>query len=278
MEAFRHGLSESGYVEGQNIAIEVRYAGGRTERFADLIGDLIQLQVNALVTTGAQAGRVAQQMTKTIPIVALTDDIVGEGLVASLARPGGNTTGVTILGPELNLKRLQLLKDLLPKVSRVALLWDPSTGTSQLRAMDDAAQSLGVKLEALEVRTPDDFVGAFQAAKKERAEALNVLASPFLFAYHKTIIDLAAKHRLPALFQFTTAAQAGGLMAYGPSLYDLWQQGAYQVGRILKGAKPADLPVLQPTKFELAINLKTAKALGLTIPKTILIRADQAIQ
>ena len=278
MEAFRQGLAESGYVEGQNVAIELRYAEGRTERLPDLAAELVRLNVNVISTSGDLATRVVQQKTTTIPIVALTDDLVGAGLVASLARPGGNLTGLTLLGPELSGKRLELLKQIVPKVSRVAVLWDPSTGTSQLRPVEDVARSLDVRLQVLEVRGRDDIDRAFQAAKKERAGAVNVLASPLLASYSDTIIGLAAKNRLPAIYQWRQHAEGGGLVSYGPGLLEVWRQTALVVAKILKGAKPADLPVEQPTRFELVINLKTAKALGLTIPQSLLLRADQVIQ
>ena len=278
MEAFRQGLRESGYVEGNTVAIESRYADGRGERLVKLAADLVQREVSVIATSGDLATRVVQQATATIPIVAFTDDLVGAGLVASHARPGGNTTGISILSPELNVKRLQLLKEVSPGISRVVVLWDPATGTAQLKVIEAAAGSLGVQLRVLEVRSPDALEDAFQLAQKERTQALNVLASPLLAAYSQRIVDLAAKGRLPAIYQWREHVQAGGLMSYGPALLETWRQTGLLVGRVLKGAKPADLPVEQPTKFELVINLKTAKALGLTIPQTLLQRADQLIE
>ena len=278
MEAFRRGLREHGYVEGTNVAIDIRYAEGKTERLPELAAELVRLNLNVISTSGDLATRVVQQATATIPIVAFTGDLVGAGLVASLARPGGNTTGVSIFSPELNVKRLELLKAAVPKASRVAILWDPATGRSQLVAMEAAARVLAVRLQILEVRSPDDFERAFQMARKERARALNVLASPFLAAYSQTIISLAARNRLPAIYQWREHAEAGGLMSHGPNLLETWRQTAYLVGKVLKGAKPADLPVEQPTRFELVVNMRTAKALGLTIPPSILVRADQVIQ
>jgi len=278
VELIRQSLREVGYVEGQTIAIEFRLAEGKTERLPALAADLVQLKVDAIITFGDPAIRAAQQATRTIPIIAATDDLVGAGLVASLARPGGNTTGVSILASELNVKRLELLKRALPKVSRVAVLWDPGTGRFHLVALEAAARSLGVELQILEVRRPEDFRRAFEAAKKARAGALNVLASPFLYGHRQTIIDLAAKNRLPAIYQWREMAEAGGLMSYGPTLSELLRLCAAVLDRILKGAKPGNLPVEQPTKFELVINLKTAKALGLTIPQSVLIRADEVIQ
>ena len=278
MEAFRQGLRESGYVEGNTVAIESRYADGRGERLVKLAADLVQREVSVIATSGDLATRVVQQATATIPIVAFTDDLVGAGLVASHARPGGNTTGISILSPELNVKRLQLLKEVSPGISRVVVLWDPATGTAQLKVIEAAAGSLGVQLRVLEVRSPDALENAFRLAQKERTQALNVLASPLLAAYSQRIVDLAAKGRLPAIYQWREHVQAGGLMSYGPVLFETWRQTGLLVGRVLKGAKPADLPVEQPTKFELVINLKTAKALGLTIPQSVLLRADQVIE
>jgi putative ABC transport system substrate-binding protein len=233
--------------------------------------------VGVITTFGDLAPRAAKQTTTAIPIVALADDFVGAGLGPSLAHPGGNTTGVTIFSAELSAKRLELLKQILPRLSRVAALWDPTT-PSQLRAAEEAARSLRVKLQVLEVRGPNDLGGALEAAKKGRAEALNVLASPRLSPLHRAIIDFAAENRLPAIHQWKEHAEVGGLASYGPSLYEMWRQIAQVVGKILKGAKPVDLPVEQPTKFELVINLKTAKALGLTIPPSVLARADELIQ
>jgi putative ABC transport system substrate-binding protein len=276
MEWFRQGLRESGYVEGQNVAIDLRYAEAGA-RLRELTGELAQLNVSVIATFGDLAPKMAQQATTAIPIVATMDDFVGAGLVPNLARPGGNITGVSLLSPELSAKRLELLKQILPKMSRVAALWDPA-GPSQLRATEDAARSLAVKLQVLEVRGRGDLAGAFQAAKKGRAEALNVLASPLLSSLHQAIIDLAAENRLPAIYQWKEHAETGGLVSYGPSLAEIWRQTALVVGKILKGAKPADLPVEQPTKFELVINTKTAKALGLTIPPSLLVRADQVIE
>jgi putative ABC transport system substrate-binding protein len=278
VEAFRQGLSESGYIEGQNVTVEFRYAEGRAERLPQLTAQLVQLNVQVIATIGTQATSVAQRTTTTIPIVALADELVRSGLVASLARPGGNTTGVQILAPEITAKRLELLKQVLPMVSRVAVLSDPGQSLSQLPPLEEAARSLGVQLQVLEVRGEGDIESAFQAAKGGRAGAIQILASPLLFAYSKAIIGLAAKHRLPAIYEWREAVEAGGLASYGPSLFEMWRQTALVVGKVLKGAKPADLPIEQPTKFELVINLKTAKALGLTIPQSLLLRADEVIQ
>ena len=278
MEAFRQGLRESGYVEGNTVAIESRYADGRGERLVKLAADLVQREVSVIATSGDLATRVVQQVTATIPIVAFTDDLVGAGLVASHARPGGNTTGISILSPELNVKRLQLLKEVSPGISRVVVLWDPATGTAQLKVIEAAAGSLGVQLRVLEVRSPDALEDAFRLAQKERTQALNVLASPLLAAYSQRIVDLAAKGRLPAIYQWREHAEAGGLVSYGPSLAAMWRQSAIIVSKVLKGAKPADLPVEQPSKFELVVNLRTAKSLDLTISPSVLLRADEVIE
>ncbi len=274
----RQALREVGYVDGQNIVIEFRLAEGKAERLPALAAEMVQLKVDAILTFGDPGIRAAQQATKTIPIVAATDDLVGAGLVASLARPGGNTTGVSILASELNVKRLELLKETLPRVSRIAALWDPGSGTFHLKGLEAAARSLGVELQILEVRRPEDFPRAFEAAKKGQAGALNVLASPFLYGHRQTIIDLATKNRLPAIYQWREMPEAGGLMSYGPTLSELFRLCATVLDKILKGAKPGDLPVEQPTKFELVINMKTAKALGLTIPQSVLARAEEVIQ
>jgi putative ABC transport system substrate-binding protein len=278
MEAFRQGLREAGYVEGTNLAIEIHFADGKADRLAKMAAELVRREVHVIATSGDLATRMAQQATPTIPIVAFTDDLVGAGLVASHARPGGNITGISILSPELNVKRLEILKEVSPRSSRMAVLWDPATGTAQLKAMEAAARSLGVQLLVLEVRGPDDLDAAFKTASKERAGALNVLASPLLASYSQKIVALAAKSRLPAIYQWREHVEAGGLMSYGPILLDTWRQTGLLVGKVLRGAKPADLPVEQPTNFELIINTKTATALGLAIPPTLLSRADRVIR
>jgi putative ABC transport system substrate-binding protein len=277
VELVRQGLREVGYVEGQTIAIEFRWAEGKAERLPALADDLVQHKVDAIMAFGDPAIRAAQQATRTIPIIATTDDLVGSGLVASLTKPGGNVTGVSILASELNVKRLELLKVTLPRVSRIAALWDPGTGRFHLSGLKAAAKSLGIELKILTAGRPEDFRPVFEAAKKSRAEALNVLASPFLHGNRQTIIDLAAKNRLPASYQWRESAEAGGLMSYGPSYAEMHRRAATYVDKILKGAEPADLPVEQPIKFELVVNLKTAKALGVAVPQSILCRADKLI-
>ena len=275
MESLRQGLRESGYIEGQNLTIELRLSPD-LERLRELAAELVRAQVNVIVSFGDGGPRAAQRATTEIPIVAVADDIVGAGLVTNLARPNGNLTDITILSPELSAKRLALLKELRPKLSRVAVFWDPAT-PSQLKVTEGAAQALGIKLQALPVQSRADLPGAFELAKKERAEAFNVLASPLLSSLQLQILERVTKTRLPAIYQWKEHAAAGGLMSYGPSLAAMWQQTGHVIAKILKGAKPGDLPVEQPTKFELAINLTTAKALGLTVPSAILVRADSVI-
>jgi putative tryptophan/tyrosine transport system substrate-binding protein len=278
LEAFRQGLRDLGWVEGDNVAVAYRWGEGRTERFPDLLAELVRLDVGVLVTFGDHAARAAQQTTTTIPIVAMTSNLVEAGLVASLGHPGGNVTGVTILSPELSTKRLELLKEAVPTVSRVAALWDPSTGPEQVQALEGAAQALAVQLQVLEVRRADELAPAFDAMQHWGAEALTVLASPLLHGQRKVIIDHAAKRRLPTMYQWRESAEEGGLMSYGPILLEMFRRTGVLAGRLLKGAKPADLPVEQPTTFEFVINLKTAQALGLTIPPTLLFQADEVIR
>ncbi len=279
LEPFRQGLRDHGYLEGQNVAIEYRYAEGRPERFPALAAELVGLPVDVIVTAGPQAAHAAKQATSTIPIVmAVIADPVEGGFVASLARPGGNITGLSFLNTELSAKRLELLKQVYPRLSRLAALWDVTSDAVQVKATEVAARGLGIHVQRLEVRGPEDFGNAFDAAKRGRADALVVLASPFFHFHRMQLTSLAAQYRLPAMYPFKELAQAGGLMAYAPSHPELFRRAATYVDKILRGAKPADLPVEQPTKFELVINLKTAKALGLKIPQSVLIRADQVIQ
>ena len=280
-EAFRKGLRELGYVEGQNIAIESRWAEDKYDRLPALAADLVRVKVDVIVGVGEQAIRAAQQATRTIPIViAAVTDPVATGLVASLARPGGNITGLSMMGPELVGKQLELLKEVVPKISRVALLWNPSNpaGAPQLREAEVAARALRVRLQRLEARGSQEIDGAFAAMAKERAGALMVLVDAILVGQRTQIAELAARRRLPAVYGMREHAEAGGLMVYGANPLDLERRAATYVDKILKGRKPADLPVEQPTRFELVINMKTAKALRLTIPQTVLIRADHLIE
>ena len=276
--AMRKALREVGYVEGRDIAIEWRHGEGRTAQFPSLAVGLTQLKLDAIIAIGNLAIRAVRQATTTTPIVAAADDLVGEGHVGSLARPGGNLTGVSILGSELNAKRLELLREAVPRASRVAVLWDPATGTFHLPALHAAARTLGVELNVQEVRDLEDLHRAFAATQTWRAGALNVLASPLLHALRRPIINHAARRRLPAIYQWDESVRAGGLMSYGPTRSEVFRTMSIQLDRVLKGAKPADLPVEQPTRFELVINLKTAKAIGVTFPSSILVRADQVIQ
>jgi len=284
LDAFRQGLRERGYAEGQNIVIEYRSAGGKLERFPALASELAGLKVDLIVAANTPAARAAQQATTVIPIVTpAMGDPLGDGLVASLARPGGNITGLTFLGPELVVKRLELLKQALPRVSRVAALWHPGafaerTTKTMLQETEAAARTLGVQLQLVEVRGPDELDRAFSMMTRERAEAVFVFPSTVLFNERRRIVDLAARHRLPAMYQAREFVELGGLIAYGPSIPDLFRRSATHVDKILRGAKPADLPVERPTTFELAVNLKTAKALGLTIPPSVLLQADRVLE
>jgi putative ABC transport system substrate-binding protein len=284
LDVFREALSELGYIEGRNVVIEHRWADGQTERLSGLAAELVRLKVDLIVAGATPQARAAKQATSTIPIVSWAmQDPVRDGLVASLARPGGNVTGLTFLGPELVAKRLGLLKEALPKVHRVAVLWHPSgyserTRQEMAQEADEAASALGVKLRFIPASVPNDLDNAFAAMVQERANALIVFPSPMLYGERSRIVTLAAKFRLPATYNAREFADLGGLMAYGANIPDLVRRGTRYVDKILKGAKPANLPVEQPTKYELVINLKTAKALGLTIPGSLLARADQIIE
>jgi putative ABC transport system substrate-binding protein len=280
--AFRERLGELGWIEGKNIVIEYRWAEGRIERFPALAADLVNLKPDLIVAVANAAARAAKQATSTIPIVmAYVFDPVGEGFVGSLARPGGNITGLTFnVGSEIIGKHLQLLKDALPKVSRVAVLFIPGPPISEvfLKETQVAAQALAIKPKVVEVHGSAELEQAFAVATRERADALLVLPYPLTYVEARRIVNLAAKSRLPAVYPFREAVEAGGFMAYGASAPDMFRRAAGYVDKILKGARPADLPIQQPTKFELVINLKTAKALGLTIPPSLLLRADQVIE
>ena len=281
IEAFRQGLRELGYVEGKNIVIEWRSAEGKLDRLPALAAELVRLKVDVIVTAGPPATRAAKEATITIPIVMAQDtDPVGNGFVASLARPGGNITGLSTLAPEISGKRLELLKEIVPRLSRVAVLGTSThPGNAQaLRELELAAEAFGVQLQYLDVLGPKDIETAFRAASKGRADAVLVLASPILNSQRTQVADLAVKNRLPAIYRQSEYVEAGGLMTYGVNLTDLFRRAATYVDKILKGAKPADLPVEQPTKFEFIINLKAAKQIGLTIPPNVLVRADRVIK
>jgi ABC-type uncharacterized transport system substrate-binding protein len=281
-EAFRQGLREFGYVEGKNISFEYRYAEGKQQdRYPEFLAELVHLKVDVIVTGGGGgATRSAKGATVTIPIVmAMDNDPVGQGFVASLARPGGNITGLSTLAPEISGKRLELLKEIIPKLSRVVVL-GTSTGAAatSLKEVERAAGALKMKLQYLDVLSPKDIETAFREASKGRAEAVLVLPGPVFGPRRKQLADVAAKSRLPAIYPFPEFVEAGGLMSYSANITDLFRRAATYVDKILKGRKPADLPVEQPTKFELIINLKAAKQIGLTIPPNVLVRADRVIK
>jgi putative ABC transport system substrate-binding protein len=279
--ALRQGLSETGYVEGQNLTIEYRYAEGRLDRLPAMAADLVGRKVDVISAGAPSAAHAAKGATSTIPIVFLSNvDPVGDGLVASLARPGGNLTGVSFLTVELIPKRFELLSELLPQAKVIALLENPNLPTAEhmMRDVQEAARAKGVQLHILKASTESEIDAAFPSLVQQQAGALIVSANPFFFYRREQIVVLAARHAVPAVYEWREFATAGGLISYGPSLTASARQIGIYAGRILKGAKPADLPVLQPTAFELVINLKTAKALGLTIPPPILARADEVIE
>ena len=278
------GLRELGYTEGQNIAIEREFGESNADRLRELAVELVKRQVDVIVALSTTAARPAKQATSVIPIIVIAmADPVEDELVASLARPGGNVTGTTFLGPELVAKRLQLLNEVVPQHSRVAILWHPRaygdrTMAGMFKEAERAAQTLGVQLQLVPATSPEDISGAFSVMTRERADALSVFPSPMLFAEYGRIASIAADKRLPAMYAAREGVVVGGLMSYGANLPDLSRQTAVYVDKILKGAKPAELPVQQPTRFELVVNLKTAKALGLTVPPTLLARADEVIE
>jgi putative tryptophan/tyrosine transport system substrate-binding protein len=280
-EAFRQGLRELGYVEGQNIILVFPSGEVKPERLPHLAAELVNLKVDVIVAAAVVAVQAAKEATKTIPIVMpVASDAVETGLVASLARPGGNITGLTLISSQLSGKRLELLKEVVPRLSRLAVLSNPTTAAvpPQMRETEVAARALGVQLQPLEVRGPDDFERVFQAATKERAGALITLDDAFVFTQRTRIVKLAAKSGLPAIYGLREFVDAGGLMSYAANTSDMYRRAAAFVDKILKGAKPADLPVEQPTKFEFVINLKAAKQIGLTIPPNVLARADKVIK
>jgi putative tryptophan/tyrosine transport system substrate-binding protein len=281
IEAFNHGLRELGYVEGKNITIEWRYAEGKLERLSELAADLVRLKVDIIVSGGPTVTRPAKQATGTLPIVmALDDDPVGSGFVVSLARPGRNITGLSALSPEISGKQLELLKDTVPKLSRVAVIGNSTRAgnVQMLRETERAGEALKVQLQSLEVRDPKEIVTAFGEASKGRAEAVLVLRSPAFLSLRPQTAELAVKSRLPVIYPWPEIVEDGGLMTYSVSVTDLFRRAATYVDKILKGAKPANLPVEQPTKFEFIINLKAAKQIGLTIPPNVLVRADKVIR
>jgi putative ABC transport system substrate-binding protein len=280
-EAFRQGLRDLGYIEGRNIVIERGDAGGKIDRLADAAAELVRLKVKVIVTTGTTGSLAAKQATSTVPIVMTTGgDPVREGLIASLARPGGNITGLTSISTDLAGKRLELLTETIGKLTRVGVLLNPGDPSSSgsLAETEAAARALGVEVQALEVRSPDDFETAFKAASRRRVQALIILQNSLINSQRTRILELATKNRLPTMFGEAAQVESGGLMSYAPNSAELFRRAATYVDKILKGAKPADLPVEQPMKFEFVINLKAAKQIGLTIPPNVLARADRVIR
>ena len=280
-DSFRQGLRDFGYIENQNIAIEYRSAEGKVDRLAQAARELVSIPVDVIVVTGSPATHAVRQATSTIPIVAIgVGDPLRAGFAVSLARPGGNMTGLSSLSPDLIGKRLEILRECIPAVARVAFLWNPDND-SNLAFLDDlivAVPALGLELTSAPIRNADEFEGTFAAVLQRRPSAALVTGDPLLRRHQNRIIDFVAKNRLPAMYQEKEWVAAGGLLSYGPSLPDLFRRGVSYVHRILEGAKPADLPIEQPTRFELVINLKTAKALGLTVPPNLLAAADEVIE
>ena len=281
LESFREGLRQLGWVEGQNLVIEYRWMQGRPERLPELAADLVRLNPDLILAAASTWVEAVRKLTSTIPIVFGTHaDPVGVGHVASLARPGGNITGVSMLMTDLSVKKLDLLKETVPGATRIAILWNPTTPSHPpaLKAVEAAARTLGVQLQMVEARILEEFEAAFSAMTRDRAGAFLVLASPVYFTQRARLAELALKHRLPGIFDFKQDAEAGGLMSYGADINDNFRRSAAYVDKILRGAKPADLPVEQASKYELVINLKTARSLGLSFPQSVLIRADRVIE
>jgi len=280
-EAFRRGLRELGYIEGQNITVDYRWGDGKEERLPDMMAEAVRLKPDVIVTGGTPGVLAAKNATRTIPIVMTnSSDAVRDGLVASLARPGGNITGLSIFVPELTGKRLELLKETVSKLSRVATIWNTANpgNAPLLRDTEVASRELGLELQSVGVRNSDDLEGAFATIAKSHAGALNVLSDLFMITNRTVVTGLALKRRLPSIYPSDAYVQAGGLMSYGPNLPATFHRAAYFVEKIFKGAKPADLPVEQPMRFELIINLQTAKQIGLTVPPNVLVRADKVIK
>ncbi|HXV83869.1 MAG TPA: ABC transporter substrate-binding protein [Candidatus Binatia bacterium] len=281
INAFRKGLRELGYVDGKNILLEYRYATGKPERLAELASELVNLKVDVIVSAGTQTTTAAKQATSTIPIVAgAAGDLVRTGLVASLARPGGNVTGSTVISPDVSGKRVEILKEVVPKATRIAvLLYSGSvTDREEAKQTEAAAQTLKIKVQIVEVTDPGDFQGAYTTIKRDHVDALILAQSSFTNFHRKELISLGVKNRLATMCESTRWTEAGCVTSYGPDLPYQYYRAAFLIDKILKGAKPADLPVEQPTKFELVINLKTAKEIGLTIPPNVLARADKVIR
>ena len=280
LESFKQGLRERGYVEGKNIAFDYRYAEGRQDQLPELAAELVQLKVDVIVVTSDISAEAANQVTKTIPIVVTTGDPVTSGLADSLAKPGGNVTGLSIVLADLSGKRVEILRETLPKMTRLATLWDPSVrlASTVFKETSLAAQALSLQLHSFEVKTAQGVEKAFADIPKVHSNALLVILSPLVTLHSKRIVELALKQNLPGIYPTRQFVEEGGLMAYGPLIGDLYRRAATYVDKILKGAKPADLPVEQPTKFEFIINLETAKQIGLTVPPNVLARADKVIK
>jgi putative ABC transport system substrate-binding protein len=264
-------------VDGRNVAIELRYAQRGPQQLPELAAELVRMKVDVICASGDLAPKIAQQATATTPIVSIADDMLGAKLVVSLSRPEANITGLTILAPELSAKRVEVLKNILPGLSRIAAFWDPTTGASQVTVAQNAGEYLNLNLQISEVRNRDDLASAFDAATKQQAQALIIFSSPSLASLYREIIALAAKHRLPAIYQWREHVEAGGLASYGANLAEIWQQLARIVAKVLAGARPNEIPVEQPARFELVINQNTAKTLGLELPLALLIRADDVL-
>jgi putative ABC transport system substrate-binding protein len=278
-EAFRHGLRDLGYIEGKNIVLEYRFAEGERDRLPELAADLVRIQVDAIFATGTRATRAAKNATSTIPIiVGGAGDLVGTGLVASIARPGGNITGSTRMSTDLVGKRIELLKEAVSKVSRVAVIWSTRQDGVELREMESPARQLGVKVQPVKVREPNEFQSGYAMMVREQTDALIILHSGFAYRHRRRLLELAAINRLPSMCETARWTKSGCLISYGPDRLRLYRRAAYLVDKILKGAKPGDLPIEQPTKFELIINLKTAKKLDFTVPPSVLYRADKVIK
>jgi putative ABC transport system substrate-binding protein len=279
VNAFRQGLREFGHIEGQDIVIEYRWAEGKYDRFPELAAELVRLKVDVILTAGTPGALAAKQATRTIPIVmAVVADALAYQLVASLAQPGGNVTGLSTLARDLQGKQLEFLKEIVPRLSRIAVLVNPSNPFNDVLGREQVQQALRLKLELFEVKAAEEFEAVFAAIARQRPGALFMIADRFLLAHRARIMAFAARQRLPGMYPYTEFVEAGGLVSYAPSYPEMCRRSATYVDKILKGAKPADLPVEQPTKFELVINLKTAKALGLTIPQSVLGQADQIIK
>jgi putative tryptophan/tyrosine transport system substrate-binding protein len=281
LPALTESLRQSGWIDGKTIVIEYRYAENRNDRLPDLAADLVHLNVNVIVAAGTLAPLAAKHATTTIPIVMTSaGDPLESGLVASLAQPGGNVTGLSLMMSELSGKRLQLLKELMPGLSRVAVIWNSTNPytTIVFKQTQDAARTLGIEVQSLAVKDPADFEAVFELARQKRADALCTIDDPLTVSQLSQIVNFAAANRLPAIYGLREFAKAGGLMAYGASIPDLYRRAATYVDKILRGAKPGELPVEQPTRFDLTINLKTAKTLGLTVPQTLLVAADEVIE